>query len=954
MKNGFDTDLFYEKTNGGLAFFEQEFASEKTKKRANGFSFDGGSCNVTKIKNGNYVFTNFKESSKGVNAIDYVMQRDGTDFVGACALLFAQFQIAGSTVATPAFLPLKTWEDSTAIAGTYDIDYFSTTKNTAIFAPFLTDMVCRDYDFFEIKSYYSIKTIVATSKTSKLTIEATENYPIFGYKCNNFTKLYEPKAQKNKDGYSSRHHFLGVKPPRHIYGWDRIKEAADQDEPESEDSDFAEYSIEDVSDSGKKDNRLDYVFICTGGSDGLNVASLGYDVIWFNSETEIINEFELNLLFKIAKNVVYIPDLDKTGIAQAAAMGFMTKKHLKIKMLFPPSELSSRGKKDIADWIREQKNETLATVQYNFKELLGQAQEFEFWDFNKKRKSFVVNNGKMIQFLHFQGFYTYCIPQMDKKTKRAIEEKIFVKITNNIIEKISPADVQIFVIDWLKKMYVPLYIQEVIYKSVFFNDNNTIKNLPKAEIDTVKTTAKSQKYFFKNTILNVFEDRIEKNSYAKNDTQIWSKNIIDRNFFEKPKATTITKTDGVFDIEIHNTDSNYLKLLINTSRFYWAKDADENQNDTNEFGITSKNLTEVENLHQKNELINKMFCLGYLLHEHKIKPKSYMVIGTDHKIGKSSKDNKGGSGKSAIISGLYSLIPNHYERNGRELNKDTERFKYTDIDDEVRLLHFDEMNMYFDLSKFFTDITADVTANWKGGKMVYIPFEFFTKLAITMNAVPQEITDSHSRRTLDFETSDFYHIKNEEYAATRQVSDSFNGQTLWSKDYKVEDWQLDDNFLIECLQFYLGNDKKIEVDGQNLMRRNKIQQIGDREFKFLTQFFDDFADPETAIADTEDLQFVAKQTGYNWINKGKIYDLYKEEVGKFAKSLQDFKDCLKLFFFENPIEFAKQKTNGTGKTVEHFRFLTPKTDSNEAATTVETTVETTVATKAKASDELPF
>jgi hypothetical protein len=849
-----------------------------------------------------------------------VIKRDATDFIGACNTLFAQFQLDTTSVAKPLHLPVKNWLDTTEEVGKYEIDYFPATKNTAIFAPFLTEKICNQYDFFEVQKYSTVRKLKDTEKTTLLEVVATDDYPIFGYKNKDFVKIYEPKAIKNKEGYSSKHHFLGTKPARHIYGYENLKRIAESKKPVESD----EFSIMDESDEAEP-TKLEYVFIATGGSDALNIASLGYDVIWYNSETEIISEYELNFLFEVADNVVYVPDLDKTGIKQAVEMGLMSKKHLKIKMLFPPKELQERGKKDIADWVREQKNDTLASVKYKFSELLQQAKEFEFWDFNKKRGVYQVNNVRLINFLHYNGFYVYDIPQMDNKSKRAISEKIFLKIEKNVITKTEPADVKMFVVNWLQKMLLPLAIQEMLTKSIFFGDNSGIKLLPRTELITVKTTEKSQMYFYQNTIINVTADGVEKIPYTKNDIQIWKKNIIPRNFQEKPVATKITTNDdGIFDIEILNTDSKYLRLLINTSRFYWQKDADENQIDKHPFQITSTNLTEAENTHQKQELINKMYCIGHLAHEHKIKQKSYFVLGTDHAIGKSITDNKGGSGKSVIINGLYSLIPNHLERNGRELNKDTERFKYTDVDDEVRLLHFDEMNMYFDLSKFFTDITADVTCNWKGGKMVYVPFEFFTKIAVTMNAVPKDLSDSFNRRMLNFECSSFYHNKNDEFLFSRSVADSFEGQTLWDKNYKIDDWLLDDSFIRECLQFYLAHDKKPKVDGQNLIYRSARQEIRDAGFNFFTEFFHNFHNPSADIDAIENISYIEKSTKIQWINKAMIYEIYKKELENDAKKPTDFKRDIETFcnkILGTPIKmFAKKKEGGYGKTVEHFCF----------------------------------
>ena len=189
-KQHFDLELLWEKTNGGLLFFEQEFQGEKIKKTAKGFSFDKGSCNVTKGDNGIYLFTNFKESSKGINAITFIEKRDFTNFIGACNTIFSQFQLDTTSVATPKFLPTKTWEDTTEEVGNFEIEYLSKTENTEIFAPFLNEKTCNEYDFYQISKYSTVRKITETGKNSKLTVVATEDYPIFGYKAENFTKIY--------------------------------------------------------------------------------------------------------------------------------------------------------------------------------------------------------------------------------------------------------------------------------------------------------------------------------------------------------------------------------------------------------------------------------------------------------------------------------------------------------------------------------------------------------------------------------------------------------------------------------------------------------------------------------------------------------------------------------------------------------------------------------------------
>ena len=51
------------------------------------------------------------------------------------------------------------------------------------------------------------------------------------------------------------------------------------------------------------DPRVENVFICSGGSDGLNIRSFGHTAIWFNSESEQISYEEYRLIKTWAKKL---------------------------------------------------------------------------------------------------------------------------------------------------------------------------------------------------------------------------------------------------------------------------------------------------------------------------------------------------------------------------------------------------------------------------------------------------------------------------------------------------------------------------------------------------------------------------------------------------------------------------------------------------------------------------
>src|SRR5690606_19413342 len=113
------------------------------------------------------------------------------------------------------------------------------------------------------------------------------------------------------------------------------------------------------------------------------------------------------------------------------------------------------------------------------------------------------------------------------------------------------------------------------------------------------------------------------------------------------------------------------KVLINTSRMFWKKDADENtETDKNPFGINSPLLTDEENALQELHLLNKMYCVGYLLHQYKRASKAFMVLGVDFVAGESVKGSYGGTGKSFLQKSLFTLL-NSRNIGGKTLKDDS-------------------------------------------------------------------------------------------------------------------------------------------------------------------------------------------------------------------------------------------------------------------------------------------
>lgn len=915
MSNQFDLQLLWEASNNGLHFFQNEFSHVGKKRNSlRGFSVrpedKTGSCHVTKNKvNGLYYFKDFGTSNQAVNAIDYVIQRDNVDFVGACKTLFQQFSlpIPKNEFTNPTTFSSNVGDKE---AGYWHVEFYDTIQNLKEFNrlfPFALQHVATEYDFKEIKFYEKVGK-KDSGELYLMRTEASAEFPIFGYDKKDFVKIYQPRAPKG-DKFLLKHGFIGTKPERIIYGWERVfsnvnlplienhlvqlKEAKSQNDKKLIDHHKKELN----------DLKLDTILIATGGSDGINLASLGYDVIWFNSESEVISTKEYYELSKIAKQIVYVPDLDDTGIRQAVYVGV---NNIELKLLWLPEWLQQENKKDFADWIRTFKGEALEKVQNMFKKMLSQSLNFKFWTYNEKG-TLQLNEKKMLHFLKHHNIRLYKQPYKSSDTGKE-DDGYFINIENNIIKQVFPSDIKRIVLDWLDTNFHAIDIWNKVLRSNIFTQNQ-LKALPFFEYKKNNAGKDFQYYFFKNTAVKITNESIEEIQYSRKlQVNCWEEDVIQKNFkLQQPFFTVATDDQGRKRVTILRKESSYFKVLINTSRIFWKKDADATEIDTNTFGINSDKLTEEENILQELHLLNKMYCVGYMLHQYKRQSRAFMTLGVDFVSGESVKGSYGGTAKSFLQKAIFQLISGK-NIGAKRLKEDG--FPMDGVTPKTRYVLFDDLPAYQDMEFFYNMVTDDFTANQKGGVKYNIPFDDSPKIGATTNFAPDMNIPSTKRRALVYHNSDYYHEATDEngYLFTRKISDDFNGRDLFDKEYKEEEFNNDYNFMLQCLQFYLGQTEKIEAPIGNLVSKNNLMKIGDSYVKFFRELLKD----STMLN--------------NWVEKSTIVAMAKEDLGGKFISAQRFNDNLQLYVSAHKdlgwsLEMKKRK-NASGNAVPFFYIST--------------------------------
>lgn len=667
--------------------------------------------------------------------------------------------------------------------------------------------------------WHSLKWI-GFCKDREMTIKySNDNYPIFArecwYKQRNkstgkeelvcFYKIYEPK---NTDkGWRFSYMPKGMKPQRYINGLRELQQAYTKFNEEEREQ-WGRTHPEDVP---YKEQKLKEAFICSGERDSLCIRSLGHNPLWFNSETYTVSDEEYREIMKYVEVLYNIPDIDDTGISKGVALAL---RFIDIHTVWLPKWLFTwrdhRGKprKDFRDWIE------LRPTRKDFRQLIELAMPAKFWTvrYTKGRELYDIDTACLFNFLKLNGFYA--LHDDNSSTTR------YVRITGNIVKTVTVKDIREFVRSWVVDRSEKRDILNLVLNTQRLG-SAALESLEEATLDFTSYTHCTQLFFFPECSVEVCPDKMvyykKEGSSLKN--YVWEENVIPHSFtgldpmFEINRASDI---DGnpVFDITIKSMKSNFFAYLVNSSRIYWRKELEYNFEDRSiedyesyynkhHFDIAGEGLTDNEVADQKRNLINKIFCLGYMLHHYKSPSRAWAPMAMDNKIGEDNECN-GRSGKSFFFKAL-SLFMKTVKLSGRNPKLMDNPHVFDQVSQHTQMLLLDDCDRYLNTGLFYDNITSDMTVNPKNNQSFTIPFEDSPKIAFTTNYVPADFDPSSEARLLYMVFSDYYHQRTEEndYRETRSIRDDFN-KDLFSKSYSPEEWNNDINFILQCCQFYLS------------------------------------------------------------------------------------------------------------------------------------------------------
>jgi hypothetical protein len=802
------------KTNGGLDIILQLYPEVENiiSRKADKFKLrpeKTASASLKKLADGTYVVTDWGADQKPMNAIALFMHRENVTFRQALELLGERLSIAGQANA----INLKPGYERKAPEANQELGSFHyTTKEAspdelAIIGPHVTQELLTRYTLWPVSEYRYVRADKDSGQAVAHCFQSTEHYPIFMFEMGEWRKRLEP-LNPDKAG---RFRYDGERPKEFIFGLSQCQKAFNELNKGRESADEPE-------------RKLDEIILCSGDRDDLNVASMGYQVIWMNSESAKLTESDFAKLKSMAHRVYNIPDLDATGKRQGHHLALQ---HLDLQTVYLPKALLQRRDwrgnpcKDVRDFMKYYKP-------WDFKQLLETALPYRMYDARWKDvkdgpgyMEYRLNHAQIYNFLQQCGYHRLSMP--NSKTGY-----IYIKIDGNVVKEVTPVEIKSFIFEFLKKRSSPPALLNSFYRSQNQLSEASLSNMEPIEIDFTDCDKSTQFLFFQNSIWEVTKAGIIEHLPGTVAKYVWDEELIKHTGTLSPAPFTVTYNRDTerFAIAINDDSCLFLRYLRNTSRVHWRKELEE-----------SKALTEDEVYEQDLHLINKIYSIGYLMHRYKDPSKPWCVFAMDNKISETGESH-GGSGKSIAYK-----APRYFMKSvtleGRNPKLTDNPHIYENVTRHTDFLLIDDANQYLKFEYFFSAITGEMIVNPKHGKQYELSFDEVPKFCITSNFTLRNIDPSTERRLLYTVFSDYYHYnKDGEYQEARSPYDDF-GKNLFI-DFTPEEWNKLFNTIAASIQTYLSY-PKIDPPMDNVEKRN-LRTIMTEVFKeWADVYFDEFS-----------------------------------------------------------------------------------------------------------------
>jgi hypothetical protein len=813
---------YYPQANDSLKTNRKEFKIREEKTP---------SARLKQLTDGNWVVTDFGDDGTPRNGIQICMKEEEITYREAIVKLASRYSVGGINPEVnkpgfekrPATVDEKEGETYFEIKEEIPDHELAELGPILVSGPIVTREVCKKYNVHSLNSFTYIKNREAQITTSN------ENYPIFMVDHGVFKKIYQPR---NPDK-AYRFRYSGTRQKDYVNGLTQVRKAFEEIN--------ADYDPESSDQEKKRMQKLPEIILASGERDALNVAGLGYNVIWMNSESQIMDAHLYSELTKMAEQLYNLPDIDATGKRQAFKLGLQ---YLDIKTIWLPAKLrdyhDNRGKprKDFRDYV-----ELWPRIE-DFKKLMNVAIPMRFWDeyYSDGSIKYFFNNAQAYYFLQANGFYQF-------ENKNVRNGMMFIKKEGNIIRPIEYEECRKFIQNFLEDRLLPIPLRNTVHRSNQLGESS-LRGLKQIKLDFTDYDKSTQYLFFVNRTWKVTAGEITDMKPGEVDRYVWQEEVIDHKVSKKdpPFAIKFNPEENEYEIDINNQDSIFFRFLINASRMHWKAEyitrASEKIEDNkqyiidNRWNISGTRLKEEETWEQRQHLINKIFSIGYLLHRYKDPARPWCVFAMDNKITETGESH-GRSGKSLCYRTIRNFMKS-VTLNGRNPKLTENPHVYDRVTEHTDYILVDDADQYLNFGYFFNALQGDMEVNPKNNQSYEIPFEHVPKFCITSNFTLRNIDPSTEGRILYTVFSDYYHVQTEgeDYTEDFSVRDDF-GKNLFL-DYTEEEWNNDFNFFAACLQLYLSVPREVKINPplDNVTKRNLRTEMTEAFKNWADVYFD--------------------------------------------------------------------------------------------------------------------
>jgi hypothetical protein len=408
----------------------------------------------------------------------------------------------------------------------------------------------------------------------------------------------------------------------------------------------------------------------------------------------------------------------------------------------------------------------------------------------------------------------------------------FIKIEQNLVEETSEKRIKDFVLNHLlTREDIGFSPYDFMASSPKYFQSDFLSFLESSEIKIKEDTQTECFLYFNNCVVKITDEAIETIDYLDLDGFVWKRQIVNRPF------ESFDHHDAVF------------------RKFLWLI-AGQDAEKYNSFKSV----------------------IGYLLHSFKTSANNKAIIFNDETI---SENPNGGSGKGLFWNAL-SQMKKVSSIDGKTFEF-TKSFPYQTVSTDTQILVFDDVKKNFNFESLFSLITEGITLEYKGQDAIKLPVQQSPKILITTNYTIGGVGGSFERRKFEVELAEHFSYKH-------TPLDEF-GHLLFD-DWNELEWSKFDNFMIQCVQYYLVNGLT-KHDFKNLEVRKFIKNTS-FEFYEWTKL--------DANRKNENIEFNTrcnKQTYYNsFINEYPDFKTYKLSQNRFTRWIEQYAKFYKFEYLD--------------------------------------------------------